>query len=407
MLAVAVTVSALPSAAAGATARTDPVLTVSRYGGGTVTSSPSGIDCGSDCSEAYPQASERICEYDPETGQAICYTEFTPQEVTLTATAPTGWVFEEWAGACSGTSSTCTVTMDESKSVTASFADVQAPTIHSISPTSGVYRGVVPLAANVSDNTHIAYVEFKVIRGGGYLAWYQDLSAPYGSGFDSTKHPDGSAWLEVRATDWSGNEARTGSGFTIDNTAPTVVITGGPEEGSSSPDPDATFTFSTSDAHPAAVECQVDSGSFAACSGETTSHDIANLAPGQHTFTVRATDQVGHATSVSRTWEVTRMPTALTVGVSKTRKQITGKGLLKENWTDEVDPIGGATVAVTLYKKKNGRFVKLSSTTTVTASNGEYSAAFARPKRGTCKMKAKYAGDANNLGSKKSKKFDC
>jgi hypothetical protein len=67
-------------------------------GSGTVSSSPSGIDCGSDCSEVY--------DYNTE--------------VTLTATPATGSVFGGWGGACTGTGS-CVVTMDQARSVTANF----------------------------------------------------------------------------------------------------------------------------------------------------------------------------------------------------------------------------------------------------------------------------------------------
>jgi len=75
-------------------------LDVSRNGtgSGTVASSPSGISCGSDCSEAYPEGTL----------------------VTLTAVVSTGSTFTGWSGACTGTG-TCTLTMDAAKSVTATF----------------------------------------------------------------------------------------------------------------------------------------------------------------------------------------------------------------------------------------------------------------------------------------------
>jgi hypothetical protein len=75
-------------------------LTVSKAGNGsgTVTSTPPGIDCGSDCSE----------DYDYNT------------EVTLSAEATTGSTFTGWSGACTGTGD-CVVTMDAAKSVTATF----------------------------------------------------------------------------------------------------------------------------------------------------------------------------------------------------------------------------------------------------------------------------------------------
>jgi hypothetical protein len=75
-------------------------LTVSKAGSGTgsVTSSPAGIDCGSDCSEDYPDGTR----------------------VTLTATPAAGSTFAGWSGACTGTG-TCTVAMDASKNVSATF----------------------------------------------------------------------------------------------------------------------------------------------------------------------------------------------------------------------------------------------------------------------------------------------
>jgi len=79
-------------------ARFGPQLVVSVTGGGSVTGT--GINCGTDCREAYPQDSS----------------------VTLTATPATGQVFSGWGGACSGTASTCTVAMAAARTVSAGFA---------------------------------------------------------------------------------------------------------------------------------------------------------------------------------------------------------------------------------------------------------------------------------------------
>jgi uncharacterized repeat protein (TIGR02543 family) len=67
-------------------------------GTGTVTSSPTGIDCGATCSA--------IFNYNTS--------------VILTATPATGSTFTGWSGDCTGTG-TCTVTMSAAKSVTATF----------------------------------------------------------------------------------------------------------------------------------------------------------------------------------------------------------------------------------------------------------------------------------------------
>jgi subtilisin family serine protease len=75
-------------------------LTVAKTGSGsgTVTSSPSGINCGSACSAAFAAGSS----------------------VTLTATPASNSTFAGWSGACTGTG-TCSVTMSADMSVTATF----------------------------------------------------------------------------------------------------------------------------------------------------------------------------------------------------------------------------------------------------------------------------------------------
>jgi hypothetical protein len=86
-----------------------PQLTVKVEGdaAGTVTSSPAGINCGSDCSEIY------------EFGTGV----------TLTATPSGGAAFAGWSGACTGSSSTCTLEMNGPKSVTATFTNKPVLTV--------------------------------------------------------------------------------------------------------------------------------------------------------------------------------------------------------------------------------------------------------------------------------------
>ena len=67
-------------------------------GSGTVTSNPTGINCGSTCSASYSYNTQ----------------------ITLSVTPAVGSTFTGWSGACTG-SGTCTVTMDNAKSVTANF----------------------------------------------------------------------------------------------------------------------------------------------------------------------------------------------------------------------------------------------------------------------------------------------
>lgn len=77
------------------------VLTVGTSGGGvgTVTSSPSGIDCGDSCSAPFDQKSK----------------------VTLTAVPEPGSRFTGWSGACKGKKLTCKLTLRSSVATTANF----------------------------------------------------------------------------------------------------------------------------------------------------------------------------------------------------------------------------------------------------------------------------------------------
>ena len=93
-------------------------LTVQKtgFGSGTVTSAPTGINCGVTCSAQFPQ----------------------DNMVTLTATAAPGSTFVGWSGACSGLS--CTVAMNTDQTVTAQFEP--APVTLTVN-TSGPGEGLV------------------------------------------------------------------------------------------------------------------------------------------------------------------------------------------------------------------------------------------------------------------------
>ncbi len=81
----------------------EPVLSVTVAGSGSVSSSPSGIDCGTTCKAGFASGTQ----------------------VTLTATPASGFMFMGWQGACTGSSSTCTLTISKGTSVTAIFSSTQ------------------------------------------------------------------------------------------------------------------------------------------------------------------------------------------------------------------------------------------------------------------------------------------
>ena len=82
-------------------------LTVQKsgLGSGTVTSSPAGISCGSNCSASFISATT----------------------VTLTATPGMLTIFTGWSGCDSTSGNTCTVNMNAARSVTANFLGLLAP----------------------------------------------------------------------------------------------------------------------------------------------------------------------------------------------------------------------------------------------------------------------------------------
>ena len=124
-------------------------VTKNGTGAGTVTSSPAGIACGTDCGETLPVG--------------------TP--VTLTATAATGSVFVGWSGACGGTAATCTWTMSAATAVTATFnttpvaapQDSPVPVVSRLSPGSAV-AGSAGITLTVTGS---GFVATSVVRWNG------------------------------------------------------------------------------------------------------------------------------------------------------------------------------------------------------------------------------------------------
>lgn len=96
-------------------------VTKSGTGSGTVTSSPSGISCGSDCSEAYDCAA--------------------PPSVTLTAQPDSGYAFGGWSG--DADCSDGIVTVDASKTCTATFNPIVPDFSLFTFPSGSIYATIV------------------------------------------------------------------------------------------------------------------------------------------------------------------------------------------------------------------------------------------------------------------------
>jgi len=121
--------------------------------------------------------------------------------------------------------------------------------------------------------------------------------------------PDGAHTFQARALDGAGNTDPTPAAhsWTIDATAPNTSI-GPTQPAALTTASSATFDFSSNEPG-STFACQLDSGSFVACSAPQL---YSGLADGIHTFSVRATDTASNtdATPASYTWTVdTTAPT--------------------------------------------------------------------------------------------------
>jgi uncharacterized repeat protein (TIGR01451 family) len=137
-------------------------LTVAKAGAGagTVTSSPTGIDCGADCSESYASGTA----------------------VTLTATPAAGSAFAGWSGACTNATGTCSVTMDAAKSVTATFSAAHTLTVTKAGNGSGTLSSS-PAGISCGGDCSESYPEGQVVTltasaasGSTFAGWSGDCS---------------------------------------------------------------------------------------------------------------------------------------------------------------------------------------------------------------------------------------
>lgn len=106
--------------------------------------------------------------------------------------------------------------------------------------------------------------------------------------------------------------------FTIDRTAPTTNITGGPAADSTVGQKSASFTFATSEqASTAGSECRIDpadpedlEGGWAPCASP---YEVTDLADGPHTVQIRSWDTAGNyaVAPASRTWTIDTTPPSI------------------------------------------------------------------------------------------------
>jgi len=292
-------------ALAPATAQASGVLTVGVQGRGDVMGP--GVACseaGGDCTQQYvdrcdrprPQPVPYPDPYPIPDPDPVCI----PQTATATAAnrAGTGFAFAGWSGCDAAAGATCTVDMADSRGVTALFVDVEYPHISVLQPGDReLRRGVVQLTAQAGDNAGVKQVDFKV-NG-------EQVGSALGSSgtvaFDTTRVADGPLEVEAVATDTSQKTTESSRMLRVDNTKPTLAVSG-VDGGKVAPGVPMRWTIDAADSIGlASVECSLEpkgsSTSFGPCNGGTRSYSATLRAVGEYVFVVRATDDAGNVTT--------------------------------------------------------------------------------------------------------------
>ncbi|MBL7142403.1 MAG: hypothetical protein ISS83_01990, partial [Candidatus Pacebacteria bacterium] len=139
--------------------------------GGTVSSSDSGISCGSTCSKSYTSGTT----------------------VTLAATPLSGYTFWGWTGACTGTGS-CVISMTSAKYVQANFT-VTAPSTYALAVTSSGASSVAITGSSATYSGTANYLKSGITSGTNLT-----LTAPATSGGYSF-----SSWSGCNSVSGTGN----------------------------------------------------------------------------------------------------------------------------------------------------------------------------------------------------------
>ena len=132
--------------------------------------------------------------------------------------------------------------------------------------------------------------------------------------------------------------------------------------------------------------------SFLYSAGGTFYWRVASLDGGRNTGDYSATQ--------SFSLPVTKASSSITVTVSKTSSAIRASGMVMPNHA-------GKTVRVTLARKRNGSFVKIAAKSPKLTTTSSYATSFKRPRAGTCRITARFPGDADHYPSTKKVKFSC
>jgi len=219
--------------------------------------------------------------------------------VTLTATPDAGSRFAGFSGDgtadCGGT--TCTVTMDQARSVTATFVETVAPTVAIVTPADGARYG--------QDDAVVAAYSCADEPGGSGIA---SCVGPVADGAPLDTATLGEHEFSVTATDAAGNTSTTIAHYSVvaDVDGPVLADLTIPSFGA--PGQQLAFSVAPRDERSGVGETTWDFGDGTHATGTSVTHAYA--APGDYTVTVTARDGEGNATT--QTWQVLISAAAVT-----------------------------------------------------------------------------------------------
>jgi hypothetical protein len=291
-------------------------------GAGRVTAA--GIDCSrapggplvGDCQELIPDGPDACF---PE--QDICF----PQGggLLFTAEPANGFQFATWSHPqCNPRSrNPCGVSFapgpvappNDVLTITATFTDVQDPTAAVTEPVANsAVRGTIAIKATAADNAGTPGVTLNA--AGRVLA--QFTAPPFQTTIDTRTVPDGPMQVSATAKDAANRTGNQTINVTVDNTNPTLSVTG-PNNETFGPGATPTWTLAPADATTAVTtRCSVVPAGQAANFGPCTSNTqerLVNPADGRYTLTVRATDAAGNFVEQTRAFAVDTGPPNTTI----------------------------------------------------------------------------------------------
>ena len=228
---------------------------------------------------------------------------------------------------------TSTMQLSAPMSLAVAAADTTAPTVAMTAPANGArVSGTVNLTATASDDVGVVGVQFLVDGG---LLGVEDTSSPYSLSVDTTGAANGNYTVTARARDAAGNTTTSAPiTVTVDNTAPTVALTG-PANGATVSGT-VTLTATASDnVGVTGVQFKLDGANLGTedpSSPYSVSWNTTTATNGTHTLTAVARDAAGNITT----------STARTVTVNNTTADTTAPTVAL------TAPAAGATVSGTV-----------------------------------------------------------